>query len=109
MIAEPGPTATNFAGGLDIASPMACYDNTPAGEGAPRSGAGNYRDSRRCVKNRRCDNRRSGWGRRHRFVWHWAVRRIIHSTEALNSRLRVLEDTARWRWSVDKDGVIVRG
>ncbi|KFC09274.1 short-chain dehydrogenase [Trabulsiella guamensis ATCC 49490] len=32
LIAEPGPTATNFASGLDIAPPMACYENTPAGE-----------------------------------------------------------------------------
>ncbi|QKJ88736.1 SDR family oxidoreductase [Paramixta manurensis] len=32
LIAEPGPTETNFASGVDMAEPMACYDNTPAGE-----------------------------------------------------------------------------
>jgi NAD(P)-dependent dehydrogenase (short-subunit alcohol dehydrogenase family) len=32
LIAEPGPTATNFASGLDVAQPMASYENTPAGE-----------------------------------------------------------------------------
>lgn len=32
IIAEPGPTATHFAEGLDRTQPMACYENTPAGE-----------------------------------------------------------------------------
>ncbi|POP43654.1 short-chain dehydrogenase/reductase [Superficieibacter electus] len=32
ILAEPGPTETNFAAGVDIAAPLACYDNTPAGE-----------------------------------------------------------------------------
>ena len=32
LIAEPGPTATNFAAGLDHAVAMACYDQTPAGD-----------------------------------------------------------------------------
>lgn len=32
MLAEPGPTGTNFASGLDIADPMDCYTSTPAGE-----------------------------------------------------------------------------
>jgi NAD(P)-dependent dehydrogenase (short-subunit alcohol dehydrogenase family) len=32
LIVEPGPTATHFGQGLDHAQPMACYDDTPAGE-----------------------------------------------------------------------------
>ncbi|EJN07866.1 SDR family oxidoreductase [Herbaspirillum sp. YR522] len=32
IIAEPGPTATNFGVALDLASPMDCYDGTPAGD-----------------------------------------------------------------------------
>lgn len=32
VIAEPGPTQTGFAAGLDQAPPLAVYDNTPAGE-----------------------------------------------------------------------------
>lgn len=32
LIVEPGPTSTNFAAGLDRAQPMACYEDTPAGE-----------------------------------------------------------------------------
>lgn len=32
VIAEPGPTATNFAKGLDFTSPLPIYEDTPAGE-----------------------------------------------------------------------------
>jgi NAD(P)-dependent dehydrogenase (short-subunit alcohol dehydrogenase family) len=32
LLVEPGPTSTNFRQGLDHAQPMACYDDTPAGE-----------------------------------------------------------------------------
>ncbi|TVP46632.1 MAG: SDR family oxidoreductase [Halomonas sp.] len=32
LIIEPGPTETNFAVGLDRAEPLACYEDTPAGE-----------------------------------------------------------------------------
>ena len=32
LIVEPGPTRTNFGAGLDHATPMSCYDDTPAGE-----------------------------------------------------------------------------
>jgi NAD(P)-dependent dehydrogenase (short-subunit alcohol dehydrogenase family) len=32
IIAEPGPTATNFAQGLDRTEPMPCYEPTPAGD-----------------------------------------------------------------------------
>lgn len=32
LIIEPGPTGTNFAAGLDHAHPLACYEDTPAGE-----------------------------------------------------------------------------
>lgn len=32
LIIEPGPTETNFAVGLDRARPLACYEDTPAGE-----------------------------------------------------------------------------
>lgn len=31
LIAEPGPTDTNFVSGVDIAEPMTCYEQTPAG------------------------------------------------------------------------------
>lgn len=32
LLIEPGPTGTNFAGGLDHAVQMPCYEETPAGE-----------------------------------------------------------------------------
>ena len=32
LLVEPGPTGTNFAQGLDRTQPMACYDDTPAGQ-----------------------------------------------------------------------------
>ncbi len=32
LLIEPGPTGTNFAAGLDHAPPLACYDDTPAGD-----------------------------------------------------------------------------
>ncbi|TBU78207.1 SDR family oxidoreductase [Phytopseudomonas daroniae] len=32
VIAEPGPTVTGFAGGLDHAAPLEAYDATPAGD-----------------------------------------------------------------------------
>lgn len=32
MIAEPGPTGTNFASGLDHSSAMACYEHTASGK-----------------------------------------------------------------------------
>ncbi len=32
LLAEPGPTATNFGAGIDLAPPLAAYDQTPAGE-----------------------------------------------------------------------------
>lgn len=32
VIVEPGPTCTHFAEGMDRAKPMACYEDTPAGE-----------------------------------------------------------------------------
>lgn len=32
LVVEPGPTGTNFVEGLDRAQPMACYEDTPAGE-----------------------------------------------------------------------------
>ena len=32
LIAEPGPTGTNFGANMDHAPPLACYEDTPAGE-----------------------------------------------------------------------------
>ncbi|MFP3813413.1 hypothetical protein SB660_20625, partial [Bacillus sp. SIMBA_005] len=32
VIAEPGPTATEFGNGLEHATPLPAYDDTPAGE-----------------------------------------------------------------------------
>ena len=32
LIAEPGPTGTNFGAGMDRAPPLACYEDTPSGE-----------------------------------------------------------------------------
>lgn len=32
LIVEPGPTRTNFGAGLDRATPMRCYEDTPVGE-----------------------------------------------------------------------------
>jgi len=32
LIVEPGPTSTEFGAGLDHATPLPCYEKTPAGE-----------------------------------------------------------------------------
>ena len=42
LIAEPGPTATNFAAGMDRAVSMACYENTPAGDVRRAVSAGDF-------------------------------------------------------------------
>jgi NAD(P)-dependent dehydrogenase (short-subunit alcohol dehydrogenase family) len=42
LIVEPGPTRTNFGAGLDRATPMSCYDPTPAGEIRRAIASGNF-------------------------------------------------------------------
>jgi len=42
VIAEPGPTATNFGAGLDHALSMACYEPTPAGDVRRAITSGNF-------------------------------------------------------------------
>ncbi|MFM0222220.1 SDR family oxidoreductase [Paraburkholderia dipogonis] len=42
LIVEPGPTRTNFGAGLDHATPMSCYDPTPAGEIRRAIASGNF-------------------------------------------------------------------
>lgn len=42
IIAEPGPTATNFAAALDHADPLAVYDDTPAGDIRAAIGSGKF-------------------------------------------------------------------
>lgn len=42
IIAEPGPTATNFGAGLVHAEPMAAYDATPAGDVRRAIGDGSF-------------------------------------------------------------------
>ncbi len=42
VIAEPGPTATNFGAGLVHAEPMAAYDRTPAGDVRRAIGDGSF-------------------------------------------------------------------
>lgn len=42
IIAEPGPTATNFGAGLDHAAPLAVYAGTPAGQVRRAIAEGNF-------------------------------------------------------------------
>ncbi|AVU10324.1 MULTISPECIES: SDR family oxidoreductase [unclassified Halomonas] len=42
LIIEPGPTETNFAVGLDRAQPLACYEDTPAGEARRALASGTF-------------------------------------------------------------------
>jgi len=42
LIVEPGPTRTNFGVGLDHATPMSCYDATPAGAVRRAIASGNF-------------------------------------------------------------------
>jgi NAD(P)-dependent dehydrogenase (short-subunit alcohol dehydrogenase family) len=42
VIVEPGPTRTNFGASLDRATPMRCYDPTPAGEIRRAIASGNF-------------------------------------------------------------------
>jgi NAD(P)-dependent dehydrogenase (short-subunit alcohol dehydrogenase family) len=44
LIVEPGPTRTNFGAGLDHATPMSCYDDTPAGAVRRAIAAGSFAD-----------------------------------------------------------------
>jgi NAD(P)-dependent dehydrogenase (short-subunit alcohol dehydrogenase family) len=102
MIAEPGPTATNFAGGLDTASPMACYDNTPAGEvrrGLAQGTLAINGDASKTVA--AIIDAASGEAPPFRLALGSKAYRSIN--EALNSRLQVLEDTRALALSVDKD------
>ena len=102
MIAEPGPTATNFAGGLDIASPMACYDNTPAGEVRRGLAQGTIAINGDALKTvAAIIDAADGEAPPFRLA---LGSKAYHSiNEALNSRLRVLEDTRAVALSVDKD------
>lgn len=53
VIVEPGPTATNFAIGLDQADPMAAYEATPSGEMRRALSSGSFvlkGDAERCVE-----------------------------------------------------------
>ncbi|HAT1576295.1 TPA: SDR family oxidoreductase [Raoultella ornithinolytica] len=102
MIAEPGPTATNFAGGLDTALPMACYDNTPAGEvrrGLAQGTLAINGDASKTVA--AIIDAASGEAPPFRLALGSKAYRSIN--EALNSRLQVLEDTRALALSVDKD------
>lgn len=102
MIAEPGPTATNFAGGLDTAAPMACYDNTPAGEvrrGLAQGTLAINGDASKTVA--AIIDAASGEAPPFRLALGSKAYRSIN--EALNSRLQVLEDTRALALSVDKD------
>ena len=102
MIAEPGPTATNFAGGLDIASPMACYDNTPAGEVRRGLAQGTIAINGDALKTvAAIIDAADGEAPPFRLA---LGSKAYHSiNEALNSRLQVLEDTRALALSVDKD------
>ncbi|PQH16153.1 SDR family oxidoreductase [Raoultella ornithinolytica] len=102
MIAEPGPTATNFAGGLDTDAPMACYDNTPAGEvrrGLAQGTLAINGDASKTVA--AIIDAASGEAPPFRLALGSKAYRSIN--EALNSRLQVLEDTRALALSVDKD------
>lgn len=101
IIAEPGPTATNFASGLDTAPPMACYDSTPAGEvrrGLARGTIAINGDALKTVaaivaaSDKDAPPFRLALGGK---AYH-SIR------EALHSRLQVLEETRAVALSVDK-------
>lgn len=53
IIAEPGPTGTNFGAALDHANPMNVYERTPAGEVRRAITSGEF-----VIRGRRCQDRR---------------------------------------------------
>ncbi len=102
MIVEPGPTATNFACGLDIASPIACDEDTPAGEVRRALAQGTIAINGDALKTVAVIVAASD---EMTPPFRLALgSKAYHSiSEALNNRLQVLKDTRTVALSVDKD------
>lgn len=102
MLAEPGPTETNFAAGVDIAEPLVCYDNTPAGDVRRGLAAGTIAINGDAAKT---VDAIIAAADAERVPFRLALgSKAYHSIrEALNGRLQVLEDNKAIALSVDKD------
>ncbi|KNC91404.1 SDR family oxidoreductase [Trabulsiella odontotermitis] len=103
LIAEPGPTATNFASGLDIAPLMACYENTPAGEVRRGLADGSIAINGDAVKTvaaiiAATDSKKPP------FRLALGSKAYYSISEALHGRLQELEAGRNIALSVDKDG-----
>lgn len=103
LIAEPGPTDTQFVTGIDSAEPMACYDNTPAGDvrrGIADGSIAINGDAQKTVE------AIIAAADRDNPPFRLALgSKAYHSIrEALTSRLAVLEATKEIALSVDKAG-----
>lgn len=106
LIAEPGPTDTHFASSLNIAVPMACYENTPAGEvrrGLAEGSIAINGDAEKTVDAiiAAADTREPPF----RLALGSKAYHSIH--DALTTRLEVLEKTKTIALSVDKDTSII--
>lgn len=102
MLAEPGPTDTHFAAGVDIAAPLPCYDATPAGEVRRGLAEGTIAINGDAVKTVEAIIAAAD-------ADHPPLRLALGSkayysiAQALNGRLQVLEEHKAVALSVDKD------
>lgn len=102
MLAEPGPTETNFAAGVDIAEPLVCYDNTPAGDVRRGLAAGTIAINGDAAKTVDAIIAAAD-AERPPFRLALGSKAYHSIREALNGRLQVLEDNKAVALSVDKD------
>ncbi|WP_194206968.1 SDR family oxidoreductase [Superficieibacter sp. 1612_C1] len=102
MLAEPGPTETNFAAGVDIAEPLACYDDTPAGDVRRGLAAGTIAINGDAAKTVDAIIAAAD-AERPPFRLALGSKAYHSIREALNGRLQVLEDSKAVALSVDKD------
>ncbi|MEJ5065122.1 SDR family oxidoreductase [Erwinia sp. MYb375] len=103
LLAEPGPTDTQFVTGIDIAEPMACYDNTPAG--AVRRGIADGSIAINGDAKKTVDAIIAAADLDNPPFRLALGSKAYHSIrEALTSRLQVLDATKDIAFSVDKQG-----
>ncbi|OBX36089.1 2-(R)-hydroxypropyl-CoM dehydrogenase [Halomonas elongata] len=110
LIIEPGPTGTNFAAGLDHAHPLACYEDTPAGEVRRAVASGDF--AIKGMPPRR--SMPSSWRqtpRRPRSAWRWEAPPIHPSGKPSANGFACWRSRKRWRlpriWMADIDQACV--
>ncbi|MGC6388772.1 SDR family oxidoreductase [Ewingella sp. S1.OA.A_B6] len=102
LLIEPGPTGTNFADGLDHAQPMACYEETPAGDVRRALSSGDFSIKGDAVKT--VDAMITAANTlQPPFRLALGSSAYMSISQALTERLRVLEAQKEVTFSVDRD------